>query len=148
MIVRSPIRLSKPVQVAIYTIGLGTWISGCLWLLLDHFFVQAGEFGPEKNPLEPWVLRTHGLIAVGAVFLLGLLWGIHIQTAWPKLRRRVSGVLLTASLLLLTASGYLLYYVAGETLRQLISVAHWGIGILLPLLFFFHRWKSKRRIQS
>ena len=146
MTVRSPIRLSKPVHVAIYVIGLGIWASGCLWLLLDHFFVRTGEFGPEKNPLEPWVLKAHGLIGVGAVFLFGLLWGIHIQTAWPKMRRRFTGVFLTGTLLVLISSGYLLYYVAGETLRQLTSIAHWAIGILLPLLFFFHRLRPRRRI--
>lgn len=141
---RSAVRLPKPVHLAIYLVGGGVWITGLLWLLLDQFVVRNGEFGPEKSPLEPWSLKVHGTLAMGTVFLFGLLWGIHIQTAWPVRRRRRSGVTLIGWLILLVISGYLLYYVASEYARQAISIAHWVSGLLLPLFYGLHRLKRRR----
>jgi hypothetical protein len=41
-------------------------------------------------------------------------------------------------MLLLTVTGYLLYYAGGEESRAAISIAHWIAGLLVPALLAWH----------
>ena len=132
-------------QLTICVAGLVLWASGLLWLLLENFFVREGAFGPEKSPVEPWALRVHGIFGALTLFLFGLLWGTHVQTAWRFGRKRYSGGTLTGVLILLAVTGYLLYYVADDRLRSFTSIAHWSIGVILPVLFVNHRFKFLNR---
>jgi len=90
---------------ALYIIGVGVWLSGGLWLVFHYFLIQQGEFGPSTNPLEPWCLKLHGAFAFAAVWIFGLLWGIHISRLWPHKRKRWSGGIMTTVFALLILSG-------------------------------------------
>lgn len=123
----------------LYITGIGVWLTGSLWLLYHYFLVKQGEFGPAANPLEPWWLKLHGAFSFAAVWMLGLLWGIHITKLWPHKRKRWSGGMLTGVFALLIGSGYLLYYVGDDRVRPAISILHWGIGLACPVFFGWHR---------
>jgi hypothetical protein len=141
--VRKKRTLSLRRRWALYIIGIGVWLSGGLWLLFHYFLVKQGEFGPTANPLEPWWLKLHGAFAFAAVWLFGLLWGVHISKLWHQKRKRWSGGILTAVCTLLILSGYLLYYVGDDRIRPLISALHWGIGLICPIFFAWHRLKRR-----
>ncbi|MEK7801288.1 MAG: hypothetical protein AAB276_02435, partial [Pseudomonadota bacterium] len=55
--------------------GSGTvlWMTGAAWVLLHYFGEVQGEFGPETNPAQPWLLRLHGLVLIPAILVLGSL---------------------------------------------------------------------------
>lgn len=144
--VRKPRTISRSRRWSLYIISAGVWLSGGLWLLFHYFLVKQGEFGPVTNPLEPWWLKLHGVFAFAAVWIFGLLWGIHIAKLWPHKRRRQSGGFLTGVFALLIVSGYLLYYVGDDRIRPLISTLHWGIGLVGPVFFGWHRLK-RRKVQ-
>jgi hypothetical protein len=129
---------------ALYIISAGVWLSGGLWLLFHYFLVRQGEFGPTANPLEPWWLRLHGAFAFAAIWMFGLLWGVHITKTWPHRRRRWSGGILAGVFVFLIVSGYLLYYLGDDALRPIVSVFHWGIGLACPIFFLFHRLNRRR----
>ncbi|MEJ2083700.1 MAG: hypothetical protein P8Y94_16425, partial [Acidobacteriota bacterium] len=74
--------------MVIAVVGIGVVLTGGSWLLFHHFLVEQGEFGPEPTRLEPWLLTLHGAFAFAAVWVLGLLWGVHVTAAWPLSRRR------------------------------------------------------------
>ncbi|HLH36916.1 MAG TPA: hypothetical protein VKX41_19750 [Alloacidobacterium sp.] len=145
MTVRKSGSLSWRVRMAIYVTGVGVWLTGGLWLLYHYFLVKQGEFGPETNPLEPWWLKLHGAFAFAAMWLFGLLWGVHISKAWPHKRRRWSGGVTAGLLIWLTLSGYLLYYIGDERIRPVVSLLHWVVGLGLPLAFLWHRVRVRRR---
>lgn len=129
---------------ALYLIGVGVWLSGGLWLLFHFFLTRKGPFGPESNPLEPWWLKVHGAFAFAATWFFGLLWGTHITIGWRSgRRRRASGGALTALILFLILSGYLLYYIGDDTARSVVSVAHWSTGLVCPLLYWVHRMRKR-----
>jgi hypothetical protein len=145
--VRQKRTLSRRRRWTLYIIGSGVWLTGGLWLLFHYFLVKQGEFGPAANPLEPWWLKLHGAFAFAAVWLFGLLWGIHIAKLWPNKRKRWSGGILTTVFFALILSGYLLYYAGDDRFRPLISVAHWGIGLACPIFFIWHRLKRRAASQ-
>lgn len=146
--VRKKRTLSRRRRWALYIIGSGVWLTGGLWLLFHYFLVKQGEFGPTTNPLEPWWLKLHGAFAFAAVWLFGLLWGIHIAKLWSGKRRRWSGGTLTAIFAFLILSGYLLYYVGDDRIRPLISAVHWGIGLACPIFFVWHRLKRRAVLEQ
>lgn len=118
--------------------GGGLWLSGVGWLLLHHFGQREGAFGPEMNPLEPWMMAVHGLVLIPALLGLGGLLVVHIPKGWKKPRQRTTGMMLCALLAALIISGYMLYYVGNEDVRALTSLGHWGIGVVLPAPFLWH----------
>jgi hypothetical protein len=149
---RESVRLGTSRRLSLYAVGIGVWLTGGLWLLFHHFVVTQGEFGPQANPLEAWWLKLHGAFGFAAIWFFGLLWGAHVSRAWPLLRRRWSGGLMTALFLWLTISGYLLYYVGNDTARAILSILHWVIGLGCPLAFVWHRfsfrWLRQRNVES
>ena len=146
MPMRHPLRLTRRRRLALYGIGLGLWLTGVLWLVFHYFMVQDTSFGPSPHPLEHWWLSLHGLFAFATLWMFGFLWSAHIVGGWKSQRRRISGSLLFAALVLLVASGYLLYYPPTEESLPLIALLHWILGLAAILPFLGHRfWQSAVR---
>ena len=139
----SGIRLANRVKTWINLIGLGVWISGGAWLVV-HYWVNAQDGGELfVSPAEPWWLKVHGAFAFLAVWTGGLMWGLHIVRAWHRRRHRWSGGTLIGAVLVLIVSGYFLYYVGDERPRQIISLTHWILGLVLPVAYLTHRLAKK-----
>jgi len=134
--------LTRLRQGLVYAAGLGLWLSGAAWLLLHYFAVRQTEFGPAPHPFEHWSLAAHALFAFAAIWVFGMLWSAHVTGAWRTGRRRASGIATFAVMAVLIASGFLLYYVADDEARAAISLAHWIIGLALPIAFLWHRFFS------
>lgn len=143
--VHKTVKLGRTRRWQLYIIGAGVWLTGALWLLFHYFFVTKGEFGPTENPLTAWWLRLHGAFAFATIWIFGLLWAAHITAAWPRRRRRSSGVALTAVFLMLIVSGYLLYYIGDDRVRPVISALHWSVGLAGPVFVVLHRIRIRKR---
>lgn len=143
--IHKTVRLGRSRRWQLYIIGIGIWLSGGLWLLYHYFLVQQGDFGPVENPLTPWWLRLHGAFAFASIWIFGLLWGTHITVAWPRKNRRWSGGIFAGVFAVLIVTGYLLYYIGSDTVRPVISIVHWGIGLGSPAFFVLHRLRLRRR---
>ena len=122
------------------------WVSGVAWLLLHHYGQVQGEFGPEANPFEPWMLRLHGLALIPALLGIGGLFVAHVPKGWSYRHQRPAGIALAAALGVLIASGYLLYYVGDEALRADVSLIHWVLGVAGLALLLWH-WLNGRRMR-
>jgi hypothetical protein len=120
--------------------GAGLWVSGGLWLVFHYFLRREGEWGPEPHALEPWWLRLHGAFAFLAVWTFGFLWAAHILGGWASGRRRWTGVLLAAWLLVMATSGYLLLYAGDDGAWGVLSPTHWIAGLALPAIYLAHRF--------
>jgi len=129
---------------AIFVIGGGLWLTGVAWLLLHFFMVRQTDFGPSRDPLEHWSIVAHGAFAFAALWMFGVLWGTHITKRWKAKRHRRTGGLLFLIVAALSVTGYLLYYVGDDAVRELIAKSHWIIGLALPLPFLLH-WLIRMR---
>jgi hypothetical protein len=132
------IRLGPWHQGAVYGATAALAVSGIIWLVLHYFFAVPGEYGPQIHPLEPWMLRLHGAAAMAGLIIYGSLLPVHIRRAWSIRRNIVLGIALVAFMLLLTVTGYLLYYAGDENTRPVISAAHWILGLAVPALLVWH----------
>jgi hypothetical protein len=136
------LRLPRGRRYTLYAIAIGVFVSGALWLIYHYFLRTAGPFGLRSDPLEAWWLKIHGAFSFAAIWICGVLWSVHIVRGWNMRWRRLSGGLLAAATLLLTLSGYGLYYIDSRWWREQIGILHWAIGLAAPLIFFIH-WLSK-----
>ncbi len=135
-------RLPKWHERAVY-LGFGMLLlSGSAWLVLHHFVMVAGSFGPEHSPAESWLLRLHGVAAYGFLIVAGALIPNHIRLAWRARRARRTGTTTAVCITILAASGVGLYYIAGEHSRSLTSIVHWAIGLAGTLALIVHATRA------
>jgi hypothetical protein len=131
--------------------GAILWLSGAAWVLLHYFGEVQGEFGLETNPAQPWLLKLHGLVLIPAILVFGSLLVVHIPKGWNDKRQRVGGIIVTGIFTILIISGYMLYYVGSDALRDLSSTLHWIIGISLPASFLWHyshRYSNRKPLRK
>lgn len=138
-------RLPRWQEWAVYLAIAGLTTSGTLWLLFHYWVSVDGEFGRAPHPLESWWLKIHGAFGMFTLIVLGSLLPNHMVKAWQRHRNRLTGGVNAAMFLLLALSGYLLYYLGDDTWRGWTSVAHWGIGLGLPLVTLVHVVSGHRR---
>jgi len=110
--------------------------SFCILSGLTYFFY------PELKTYVPisasrFILATHGISASFMLIALGLVLPAHLKAGWFAKSNRFSGVGQFLCLLVLTASGLLLYY-GSESLRDLTLLTHYVVGFLLIGLFLGH----------
>lgn len=138
-------RLGPRSRRAVYGLSLLLLITGAAWLALHTWMRIEGPFGPEHHPLEAWLMRLHGLLALPALLGLGALLPAHIWPAWRPRRRRNSGLVLLGACGLLAVGGWALYYVADEATRGWLSVSHWMLGLALPAIVLGHIIGARRK---
>jgi hypothetical protein len=135
---REGMRLSSQHRRWFYTASALLFGSGAAWLLFRYGLQRAGEFGDLPHPGESWSMRVHGGAAMLFLVMLGTLIRSHILHGWRLGRNRFTGIAMIATMVLLTLTGYALYYAGGERTRPVISVIHWAIGIGLPAALLWH----------
>ncbi len=131
-------RLTSGHRRWVYWSAAVLFASGALWLVFHYFLQRDGQFGPAPHPLEQWWLRLHGGAAMLALLVVGSLLPVHVRRGWHHRRNLPLGIALSSVVLLLTLSGYALYYFGSEDARPWISLFHWGIGIAGPLVLVWH----------
>lgn len=137
-----PQRMSAGLRSSVITTYGLLWLSGCYWLVLHYFFARPSDFGPVSHPWEPLLLRIHGWIAVGGVFLLGWVTARHVSDLWPQTIKRVSGIAMASVAGVLAISGYGLYYTT-DGLHNASALVHETIGAL-AVLFALTHWRRHR----
>lgn len=139
-------------RLAIYWVMGTLWFSGCAWLVLDRFFQSRGPFGLTPHPWEPAILLVHGIIAILSMYLLGWVTARHVLETWPSRLRRVSGGTLAALFVLLTVSGFALFFVSNDRWLHLAAIAHDTLGLGITVLaiqhWFFARHRDMRSAAS
>ncbi len=103
-------------------------LSGVAWLPV-HYLWGAGA-GELPSPLEPWLMRWHGLAVLGGLYALGLVSAGHVPRGWRAGRQCASGLLLCVLSGLLVLSGYALSYLVSERWRAALGWAHAAAGML------------------
>src|SRR5579884_1366758 len=124
-------RLPAWLRWSVYGVSIIFTITGVAWIFAHFMLRREGEI---EHPLEPWMLRIHGFAVMIGLFMYGSLLRTHIIKGWNAHMNRATGIVLCILLFALSLSGYLLYYAGSEETRPVISVAHWVIGLLLPIL--------------
>jgi hypothetical protein len=122
----------RTLRLTFYLVFTALYVSGAAEYVMS--LLSDERFGP--TPATALVLRIHGLVGLGFLYLFGHFFSAHI---WPSLRfqrHRRSGVSLWIGLGILCVTVPFLYYLANESLRVAFSALHTylGLAILFPLI--------------
>jgi hypothetical protein len=139
-------RLERWQRRCVYATGLALLGSGLAWLIARYVMRPVSQFGETVSPLEPWAMKLHGAAAMAALFFAGTMLTAHIRRALRYRHNLASGWAMIGTLLFLLATGYGLYYVAGEEDRPLWSALHWLVGLTSALLLVLHIWLGRRSV--
>lgn len=140
----SAFRLSPRRRWTVYGVFTALLITGLVWLAL-HFFDEGSESGMQALA---WSMKLHGAAAMLSLYLFGMLWGPHIRNAWVRRRNRTAGAMLGTLTVALVLTGYALYYVNGELMRQSAEVLHWSAGMVVCIALWIHIAIGRRKRKS
>ena len=142
------VRLSLAHERSVYATFAALVVTGCGWLVCHYLLAETGEFGPLPHAQEGLWLALHGAAGMAALVLFGSLLTTHMRRAWAMRRGRASGGTLAGLFVLLTVTGYGLYYAGGESMRAWISALHWSVGLAIPLLLAAHVHTLRSKLRS
>ena len=119
--------------------------TGVAWWVLD---AQRGE--NPSSPLQIWLLRLHGMLAMLALVCLGSMLTVHVRMGWALQKNRLLGAAFLATVIALALTGYALYYAIGDTMRSWSSWIHFCVGVVAPALLVLHivRGRAARHARS
>jgi hypothetical protein len=117
--------------------------SGLAWLPA-HYLWGAGT-GGLPSPLEPWLMRWHGLSAMAGLFALGVVAAEHVPRGWRLGRQRATGVALVALALVLAGTGYGLWYLASDAWHPAVGWLHTAAGMAAAGLGLAHGRRGRVR---
>jgi hypothetical protein len=120
------------------------WLSGTLWFVLDQYGAKRGEFGATPHPLQAPLLLVHGVLAVSSMYLFGWLMARHVSRWWAAGRRRLSGGALTGFLVLLSVSGFALFFLVDDASLHVAAAIHDALG-LAATIFAIQHWFFRGR---
>ncbi len=126
-----------------YSVCLVLWLSGALWLYVRYCLRTSVDITDQSYSYLSLLLKIHGAAAM--VFLV--VWGAllyHIFPGWNNRRQRPSGVSMVITCLVLILTGWGLYYIGNDGLRNLTSLMHSIFGIIFPVVIFFHVFRVIR----
>jgi len=141
------VRLSLLQRIFVYGSFLGLAFSGYFWLVLHYFAAVPSPFGSAPHPLESWMLAAPGAAAFLFLIIFGSLFPIHIASGLKTRRNVRSGITLLVFLLILTVSGYLLYYAGIELIRDAAWWSHIVLGVMIPIVLVVHVVLGRRQRQ-
>jgi hypothetical protein len=140
------VRLATSARRALYA-TIAALIGSGIWWLWVHY--AAFAFGGSADDLqrlarEGWALKVHGATGFAILFALGAMSAYHVRRGWELRRNRVSGSVVIALFTVLTATGYVLYYLVNDDTHAVVSLLHWGVGLVLAPTLIVHIVAGRR----
>jgi hypothetical protein len=133
-------RLAASLRYSLYAASAMVFASGALWLAAHYLLASR----PLADGLAAASMRVHGGAAMVLLVLIGWTVALHAPGAWREQKNLVSGISLSATLVVLTATSYCLYYLGNESARAISSLGHWVLGLALPAALACHVWLGRR----
>ncbi len=119
------------------------WLSGLALFLTKTFGQTQSEFGLQRHVLETPLRAVHGGAMMIVLAALGSVLAVHVPAGWESGLRRRSAFFTVAAVLVLAGTGWGLYYVGLESVRNAMGWVHAGIGLALAPLFWIHSQRGK-----
>jgi|SRR5579862_712764 len=134
------VRLSVSARRSLYAtllflIGTGVW-----WVIA-HFcapLLWVVNTDASRQAQEALAMKLHGAGVLLGLVALGAMSVQHVRRAWAIGRNRWLGAFVIGVFVVLTATGYALYYLVTDESRETISTLHWIVGLILGPLLILH----------
>lgn len=117
-----------------------------LSLFIISYLLNTGTgIGLWLGKTQPWRI-AHGWSLPPFLIVLGVVWRFHIVRGWKIKKNILSGILTLLIFLILTISGWTIYYSGSDEIQRTAAAWHTWIGLGTTLLLFLHGllgWRSR-----
>lgn len=137
-------KMQKNIKLLFYLLFFLQFLSGIIWLILHYFFAKETDFTTIPSPNEARTLAIHGLIAPFFIFVLGVIYPTHMSRSFKAQKNVTSGLIFFIFFIVIIISGYLLYYIANDKIREIFSLSHSFLGALLLPILVAHLFLGKK----
>ncbi len=134
-------RLESGLRFWIYATFATLAATGVIWLVADVLKNAEDEVW---QTIAADMLMLHGMTAMIALVLMGVMIPLHIQRSWRAGKNRVSGAVMIAANAALVATAWGLYYAGSDLLRTFATDIHIAVGLALPALATAHVMLGRR----
>ncbi len=131
-------RIPLNYRTILFTVLAISWISGIVFYIFNNWVTIEGDFGPEKHPWQFPTLMIHAAMAFILMIMVGGILMNHIPTSWRTKRLRKIGLTLVTLFTIQVVTAYLLYYLANEEIRLIVSYIHLINGACFPIVLIIH----------
>lgn len=121
------------------------YATGILWIAAHYGLTPTADATVARHPLESSSLALHGAAAMGFLVAFGGLLPRHIPEGLRARRNLSTGIVMIGTAAALAATGWALYYVAAEALREWLSFGHWLLGLAAGPILALHALLGRRR---
>ena len=118
-------------KTAMFATVAGVSLSGLLWFILHD--VISDDVGDAARLL----LIVHGVSSYALLVAVGSLLPLHVRAGWRQRRNTVTGILVTATMAVLSVTALMLYY-GGEETQSVAKWIHLAFGFFCFALFPAH----------
>lgn len=132
------LRLSSTYKSLMYVIFLVLFVTGGIWLYEAYFMKALDPYTPASHELGQSAMKIHGGFSMFFLIMFGMLLATHIPYGIKSKKNFYSGMAMVTITFILSVTGYLLYYVSSENIRDYASIIHSIFGIVIPLVLVFH----------
>lgn len=122
---------------------------GVLYWVIKEFLQIQSDYGPRPHPYQTYVQAIHILLSPLLIISLGLLWQNHIVVFFKKRSKKfISGTLVTAFLIIISLSGYLVQVVYDEPGKKYVTWIHLIFSGLYLFAYLSHHFLSLKKRQK
>jgi hypothetical protein len=138
-----PTQLNNFLIITLVSLLALSFITGIgLWYVHEQREAASGTIPPWTNACR----MLHGIVNPAICVVFGFLWFNHIRGGWKMRVNRKSGGTLTASVILLIASGVGLYY--GDETGHFWFTVHLIPGLLIAFVLPAHWFAARKWVRT
>lgn len=120
-------------KLAVFSTTAVVGLSGLLWFILHDVVVD------EPGDVSHLLLTLHGVSSYALLVAVGSLLPLHVRSGWLRRRNMVTGLMVTATMAILSVTALVLYYGSEEMLEP----AKWvHLGLASAVFSCFRRTRS------
>lgn len=109
-----------------------------LVLFLASFIFNAGTgIGLWWEKTHFWRV-IHGWSIPPFLVIFGVIWRVHILRGWQLRKNVLSGAVVLLVFLLLTITGWAIYYSGSDQVQRASAEWHTGLGLAVSFILFLH----------
>ena len=125
-------------KTAVYITASIVGVSGLLWFILHDVLAE------NLDDLTHLSLMLHGVSAYALLVLIGSLLPVHVRWGWLRRRNLLTGLIVTATMAILTVTALVLYY-GSEEIQVPGKWVHLAFGLGSFVVFPAHAFMGLKK---
>jgi hypothetical protein len=120
------------------------FLTGSVWWYLEVWVRVKGEFGEDHHPAQNILIRSHGVLAMAFLMILGYLIHAHIRPGLKQTKQRPSGYVMLGVISFLVLSAAMGLFGPENSVREGMMLVHRYLGAGIPLFLGIHLLKKAK----